>query len=148
MPLRESLGQLLGPPARCEPASLEAEIREELEHHLELCARDLASSGLSPAEARREAERRFGDLDRIHAHCRHAWLGDRIMLQRVHAVLTVDRTEKPAVQSLLPHSAILRPPSVLPPVLVGLVGQSSLSSAGPSVTTMFGARSASCVSMS
>ncbi len=42
-----------------------AELAEELALHLELLTEELAATGLEPASARREAERRFGDLRRI-----------------------------------------------------------------------------------
>ena len=34
----------------------------EIEHHLELRTRDLVETGMEPGAARREAERRFGDV--------------------------------------------------------------------------------------
>jgi predicted permease len=43
----------------------EREVREEIAHHVELRTRDLIAAGLSPADARREAERRFGDIARL-----------------------------------------------------------------------------------
>jgi hypothetical protein len=39
-----------------------------VEHHIAELADRLAGSGLDPAEARREAERRFGDAGRYQAH--------------------------------------------------------------------------------
>jgi putative ABC transport system permease protein len=39
------------------------EVDTEIEAHLEMRTRELTDSGLAPQEARREAERRFGDLD-------------------------------------------------------------------------------------
>lgn len=50
--------------------SREDEIREELELHLELRARELEEEGLGPAEARREAEARFGDRRAIEERVR------------------------------------------------------------------------------
>ncbi|MEZ4423414.1 MAG: ADOP family duplicated permease [Gemmatimonadota bacterium] len=40
-------------------------IREEMEHHLDELRSALEREGLTPEEARREAERRFGDRDRV-----------------------------------------------------------------------------------
>jgi predicted permease len=50
--------------------SLDQEVDEELAFHLEMRARELAGAGLDPAAARREAERRFGDLARVREACR------------------------------------------------------------------------------
>jgi predicted permease len=49
----------------------EEEVREEIELHLELRAEELVrEEGMSPEEARREAERRFGDRDEIERRVR------------------------------------------------------------------------------
>jgi RNA polymerase sigma-70 factor (ECF subfamily) len=44
---------------------------------------------MSPQEARQDAVNRFGDFQQIHKACRRTLLGERIMLQRLQAVLTV-----------------------------------------------------------
>ena len=49
---------------------VEREIDDELAFHLEMRARDARTSGLEPAAAAREAERRFGDVDRIRREVR------------------------------------------------------------------------------
>ena len=46
------------------------EIQEELELHLELLTRDFEAQGLTPEEARRRAEARFGDRKSVEAACR------------------------------------------------------------------------------
>ena len=38
------------------------EVNDEVDFHLEMQARDLEAQGMSPAAARAEAERRFGDM--------------------------------------------------------------------------------------
>ena len=43
---------------------VERDVKAELEFHLEMAAQELAATGMSPADARREAERRFGSIDR------------------------------------------------------------------------------------
>jgi len=43
-------------------ADVEREVEEELQLHLDLAAADLVARGLAPSDARREAERRFGDV--------------------------------------------------------------------------------------
>lgn len=52
---------------------LEAEMREELAQHLDLQTRQNLEAGMSPAEARREARKRFGAAEKIHEECREAW---------------------------------------------------------------------------
>src|ERR1043166_8565998 len=52
-----------------EPPS-EEDIAQEFEAHLQLKADALVRSGLSPGEARREAERRFGSRERFATECR------------------------------------------------------------------------------
>ena len=47
-----------------------ADIREEIELHLELRAQELVREGVPPEEARSQAERHFGDVARIEAQLR------------------------------------------------------------------------------
>jgi predicted permease len=63
-------------------------LEEEFRFHLESVERDLVTTGLSPAEARREARRRFGDTEHYRRQCDRidgrqrrrgrwgAWLGE------------------------------------------------------------------------
>ncbi len=46
---------------------VEQEVREEIAHHVDQRAQELIDRGLDPRTARREAERRFGDVDRLRA---------------------------------------------------------------------------------
>lgn len=55
----------LGRPSRDAGASVD----EELEVHLELAVEELVEEGWAPEEARREALRRFGDLERTRRYC-------------------------------------------------------------------------------
>jgi hypothetical protein len=48
---------------------IERDIDEELRFHLEMRARDNIEAGMTPAEAKIEALRRFGDYDNIKATC-------------------------------------------------------------------------------
>src|SRR6187551_2677887 len=50
----------------------EADLREELQQHLEREAERLRADGLSAADARLEARRRFGGVDWISESCRDA----------------------------------------------------------------------------
>ncbi len=45
------------------------EVREELEHHLELCTQELMNQGWSAVDARAEARRRFGDVEFTTEYC-------------------------------------------------------------------------------
>lgn len=65
MPVFRSLFRLIGR----EPAPAE-DVAAEFEAHLQLKADALARGGLPPEEARREAEKRFGPLERFAAECR------------------------------------------------------------------------------
>jgi RNA polymerase sigma-70 factor (ECF subfamily) len=68
---------------------VEQEILDELEFHIEMRTLDNVRAGMSADDARQDAVRRFGDFERIHKRCRQTLLGERIMLQRVQAVLTL-----------------------------------------------------------
>lgn len=68
---------------------LEQEILDELEFHVEMRTLDNISAGMSPCEARQNAVNRFGDFRQIYMSCRRTVLGERIMLQRVQAVLSL-----------------------------------------------------------
>jgi len=46
------------------------ELDEELQHHLDLRTEELVAGGMPPADARREAERQFGDLRAAREYCR------------------------------------------------------------------------------
>lgn len=50
--------------------TVEADVDEELRGHLQRQIDELILDGVSPDEARREAARRFGDLDRTKRYCR------------------------------------------------------------------------------
>jgi hypothetical protein len=45
-------------------AGIERAVDDELQFHFDMTMRDLVNSGLTPDEARREATRRFGDVQR------------------------------------------------------------------------------------
>ena len=49
--------------------SIEADIREELDVHLQMKVEELAARGWTPDEARREAHRQFGDLEYTRRYC-------------------------------------------------------------------------------
>ena len=59
----ERLRRLIRLPARA--GSIRADVDAEIAYHLEATERDLVSAGMSPDDARREAKRRFGDVERV-----------------------------------------------------------------------------------
>lgn len=84
-----SLSTYLRPPDLRPIRQIDAEILDELEFHIEMRAQDNQRAGMPPDEAQADAERRFGDVRQIHEACRQARIGDRIMLQRIHAAVTL-----------------------------------------------------------
>jgi len=86
--LRGAWVSLLRPEEDPGVETVAAEIRQELEAHLEMRTEDNVTQGMDPLEARRDAERRFGDVDRIERACRAHSIGGRIMLQRINLALT------------------------------------------------------------
>lgn len=61
-------------------SELERDIRDELEGHLALAAAELERQGLSPQDARAEAEKRFGDLAAVVAEVERVHLMQRLVL--------------------------------------------------------------------
>jgi predicted permease len=59
-----------------------AEVDEELDGHIAMRVEELREKGLSEGEARREALRRFGDLDAARAYCRNQDDGKEERVQR------------------------------------------------------------------
>ena len=60
----------VNPAASGAQASNRDAIADEFEVHVQQCAEQLQREGLTPAHARAEAERRFGDATRHHEQCR------------------------------------------------------------------------------
>ncbi|MEM8680981.1 MAG: permease prefix domain 1-containing protein [Planctomycetota bacterium] len=67
----------------------EAEIREELEFHLQMRTADNEACGMDADTARRDAELRFGDLERSFRACRRESLGIRLWWQRLQLLLII-----------------------------------------------------------
>jgi hypothetical protein len=85
----ETAASALRPPDPRPIGIVEQEILDELTFHIEMRTLDNQSAGMPADEARQDAVRRFGDFERIHKACRQTLLGERIMLQRIQAVLSV-----------------------------------------------------------
>src|SRR5262249_29391626 len=49
------------------PAAIERAVDDELRFHFEMTMKELTASGMTPDDARRETERRFGDVRRTRA---------------------------------------------------------------------------------
>ncbi len=52
---------------------LDADLEEELRHHLEMTAREYVACGMEPEEARLAALRRFGNVTSVREGCREFW---------------------------------------------------------------------------
>lgn len=68
-------------------AEIDAEIREELEFHLDMRTEENIRAGMAPDEARRDAQQRFGDFDTSRRACRTITLGPRLMLRWLQAAV-------------------------------------------------------------
>ena len=64
----ERLRRLVRLPARAK--TIRTDVDAEIAYHLETTERELVASGMSPDDARREARRRFGDVERIRVTLR------------------------------------------------------------------------------
>jgi hypothetical protein len=71
------------------PARLERDLREELEHHVELKTQEYIEAGMAPDEARSAALRAFGGVEQKKELCRDAdrlrWIEDLIQDTRYAA---------------------------------------------------------------
>ena len=89
MTLRGALVSLFKPTERAVADAAVADIRQELLAHIEMRAEDNVAAGMEPAQARRDAESRFGDIDQIERACRAHGIGGGIVLQRINLAMTV-----------------------------------------------------------
>ncbi len=80
---------ILGDPDGRTPGEVRRDVDDELEFHLAMLRDELRGEGLSEGEARVEAERRFGDVDRYRKLCAEVALKERRMLARINLVLLV-----------------------------------------------------------
>ena len=89
MSFLDVLGGLLRVPDPRPIDVVDAEIAEELAFHIDARTEENIAAGMDPAAARRDAEARFGDIQGIRRSCRWVRLGERIMLHRIHFVVTL-----------------------------------------------------------
>src|SRR5215208_3029363 len=67
---------------RRRPEAVASDVDEELAAHIDMRAEELRATGLSTAAARREALRRFGDIEQTRRYCRQQSLGKDTRMQR------------------------------------------------------------------
>ncbi len=80
---------ILGDPDPRTPREIARDIDDELAFHLEMIERELHAEGRGEREAKEEARRRFGDVERVRRACAQIALKERAVLQRVNLVLIV-----------------------------------------------------------
>jgi hypothetical protein len=129
---------------------LEQEILDELQLHIEMRTLDNENAGMSALGARQDALNRFGDFQRIHKACRRTLLGERIMLQRIQAVLTLvllcavvymgvelyrgQRANKAATELMMQSLEKIANQDTNPPVVVETAPQNDMIDVAPSLT--------------
>ena len=91
---------------RRQPRSIDAEIQEELDLHLQMKLEELSARGFSPDEARREAERQFGDLELTRRYCRQQDLQKERRMQRSFVLGDLAQDARISVRSLLRAPAL------------------------------------------
>jgi hypothetical protein len=89
MSLLRTLTDCLPPPDPRPLGQIDDDILDELQSHIEMRTQDNLAAGMTADAARQDALRRFGDFERTRRECRRVRVGERIMLQRLQAVLTV-----------------------------------------------------------
>lgn len=83
-------GWHVAPPMARDLDAVRAEIDEELRFHIDEVARALQrDEGLPPHEAFAEALVRFGDLEQVRRACVRQRIGETVMIQRLHFLLTL-----------------------------------------------------------
>jgi predicted permease len=76
------------------------QVDEELEFHLEMVTRDLVARGRSEADARAEAQRRFGDLAAVGARCRKLGLQHERRVRRHEYLAELEQDVRLALRHL------------------------------------------------
>ena len=86
--------------------SIEAEIQEELDLHFDMKVEALQAHGLSPEDARREAVRQFGDVERTRRYCRQQDLQKETQMQRTLLIGDLVQDARISLRSLLRAPAL------------------------------------------
>lgn len=71
------------------PDEVAKDVDDEFAFHLAAVEAELIEAGAAPDKAKREAAERFGDTDKYKRQCARIAMEERIMLQRINAVLMV-----------------------------------------------------------
>src|SRR5688572_29867501 len=91
---------------RRHPEAIRDEVDEELRAHLELRVEELRASGLPADEARRQAVKRFGDLEETRRYCRRQDLGKEHRVQRLLFVQDLAQDVRVGLRNLLRAPAL------------------------------------------
>lgn len=83
------------------PAEIDAEIREELAFHLEMRTEENIQAGMPLEEARRDAQKRFGDFETHRTACRRITLWPSLIVARLQTALVVVLIGVVAYQGML-----------------------------------------------
>ena len=86
--------RLFGPDA-------EADIDDEIRHHMELLAQHLMARGVSEADAKEQARRRFGNLDVVRSDCLEIAERKRRAMARAELLDTLFQDIRFALRSFL-----------------------------------------------
>src|SRR6476660_7880330 len=98
MPAVRGLGQQLR--SRIWRDSVAEQVDAELDFHLDMLTLELVEQGRSPADARAEALRRFGDLAGVSASCRKIGLDRERAEQRTEFLAELRQDTAHAVRQL------------------------------------------------
>ncbi len=100
MHLQGAIGRLWTKDAWRSAAEVDADIRDEFEFHIAMRTEDNLSQGMSPDEARSEAEAKFGDFESSRNACRKIDLGPRLLMQKLQVALLVALAAAVAYQAV------------------------------------------------
>ena len=81
--------------------NVDDEVDAEFDFHVEMRVRELVAQGMSPAEARRIAIGRFGDIERVNATCRRIGRGRDRDMRRTEYVSELTQDLRFAIRQLL-----------------------------------------------
>ena len=93
---------------RRRPEAIRNEVDEELRVHLEMAIEELRAKGLSPDDARRQAVRRFGDLEGTRRYCRRQDFEKENRVQRLLFVQDLAQDVRLGLRNLLRAPALTR----------------------------------------
>ena len=91
---------------RRRPETIRNEVDEELRVHLEMAIEELRANGLSPDDARRQAVRRFGDLEGTRRYCRRQDFEKENRVQRLLFVQDLAQDVRLGLRNLLRAPAL------------------------------------------